>query len=253
MTSNAPTACVILIGNEILSGKTQDQNLPFLGRELARLGIRLVEARVIRDDTDTIAETVNKCRRAHTYVFTTGGIGPTHDDITAQSIAQAFQTTLERNQEAVDRIAASGRELNDARLKMAMIPVGASLIDNTVSFAPGFRMENVFVLAGVPSIARAMFAALEPELGTASEIRSATLEAFAPESDLAVPLERIAVANPEVEIGSYPFARDGGYGASLVVRGTDGERIERIVDEIAAAMAALGIKTARVLAPERAD
>jgi len=242
----APTACVILIGNELLSGKTQDANLAFLGGELARLGIRLVEARVIRDDTDTIVATVNELRQRHTYVFTTGGIGPTHDDITADAIARAFGTRLERNADAVARLAASGRELTEARLKMAMIPVGATLVANSVSFAPGFRVENVFVLAGVPSIARAMFAALEPELDGADPIRSSTLEAYAPESNLAGPLEAIALEHPRVEIGSYPFSRDGRFGASLVVRGTDAAEIEIVVSEIAAAMTAIGIETARV-------
>lgn len=243
---HAPTAAVILIGNELLSGKTQDANLMFLGGELARLGIRLVEARVIRDDTDTIVATVNELRRLYTYVFTTGGIGPTHDDITADAIARAFETRLERNADAVERIAASGRELTEARLKMAMIPVGASLIANSVSFAPGFRLENVFVLAGVPQIARAMFAAAEPDLAGAEPIRSSTLEAYAPESELAGPLETIALSHPRVEIGSYPFSRDGRFGASLVVRGTDVAEIELVVGAIAEAMTRLGIETQRV-------
>lgn len=241
--STSPTACMILIGNELLSGKTQDANLKFVGEQLARLGIRLVEARVIRDDHATIASTVNEARAQFTYVFTTGGIGPTHDDITAESIARAFGTTLELNEEARAAMARSGRELTPARLKMAMIPVGATLIENSVSHAPGFRMENVFVLAGVPSIARAMFAALESELEGAAQIFSMSVDAFAPESDLAEPLEAIALRFPEVEIGSYPFNRDGQSGANLVVRGTDAALIEKICAEIRAAAAGLGIET----------
>ena len=152
------TACVLIIGNEILSGKTQDANLRFFGLELARLGIRLAEARVIRDEHATIIDHVNACRTRFSYVFTTGGIGPTHDDITAEAVARAFDVELILNEEAVARLRRSGGHLNEARLKMARMPAGAELIDNPISHAPGFRIANVFVLAGIPSIARAMFA-----------------------------------------------------------------------------------------------
>ena len=240
--SEQPTAGVVLIGNELLSGKTQDANLSFLGGELARLGIKLVEARVIRDEHATIAAVVNEFRERFTYVFTTGGIGPTHDDITAESIARAFDTKLELNEDALKAMAKSRRPMNDARRKMAMVPIGASLIDNGVSLAPGFRMQNVFVLAGIPRIARAMFEAIESDLEGAAQILSMSLDAFAPEGDIARPLEEIAQRYGEVEIGSYPFQRDGRYGASLVVRGTDPVAVKAAVDEISAALESLEIE-----------
>jgi molybdenum cofactor synthesis domain-containing protein len=236
----------MLIGNELLSGKTQDANLQFLGQELAKLGIKLAEARVVRDAFAEIEAQLNECRRRYTYVFTTGGIGPTHDDITAEAVARAFGTRLELNEEAVARLAGSRGELNEARLKMARVPAGATLIDNPISNAPGFRLENVFVLAGIPAIARAMFKSLAPELTTGAQILSASVEVHAREGDLAAPLERIAEAHLEVEIGSYPFARDGRFGATLVVRGTDADAIERTVEEIVVAMTELGGRPERV-------
>lgn len=239
----APTAAVIVIGNEILSGKTDEANVQFLGRELSKIGIVLMEARAIRDDTDEIVRHVNECRRAHNYVFTTGGIGPTHDDITAEAIASAFGTQLELNAEAVRRIGGAGDDLTEPRLKMAMIPVGASLVDNSVSRAPGFRLENVFVFAGVPSIARAMFEAVKGDLVGGNEIQSASVDVFLRESEIARPLQEIANANPDVEIGSYPFSRDGTYGANLVVRGTNPERISDVLDEIVMTMQAAGART----------
>lgn len=238
-TSPNPTACVVLIGNELLSGKTQDANLKFLAEELAKLGIKLVEARVVRDEEHAIVAHVNECRARYTYVFTTGGIGPTHDDITAQSIARAFGVDLVLDQEALRRMRVAGRELNEARLRMARIPAGASLVDNPISQAPGFRMGNVYVLAGIPSIARAMFASAVPELVRGSPIHSRSVDVLLREGDLAAPLERIADAHPEVEIGSYPFNREGSFGANLVVRGTDERAVEGVLAEIVAAMEAL--------------
>jgi molybdenum cofactor synthesis domain-containing protein len=235
-----PTACVLLIGNELLSGKTQDANLQFLGTELARLGIRLEEARVVRDEPDVIVAHVNECRAKYTYVFTTGGIGPTHDDLTAASIARAFGTELVLDEDAVERLRRNGMELNEARLKMARVPAGATLIDNPLSHAPGFRMENVLVLAGIPSIARAMFAAAAGSLVPGAAIHAGSVDVYLREGDIAEPLERIAETHPEVEIGSYPFRRDGRFGASLVVRGTDAALVEAVVEEIAGRMARLG-------------
>jgi molybdenum cofactor synthesis domain-containing protein len=227
-----PTACVLIIGNEILSGKTQDTNLQFLGFELAKLGIRLAEGRILRDEVDVIVQHVNECRRAFTYVFTTGGIGPTHDDITAECVARAFAVPLEVNDDAVACLRRGAAELNPARLKMAHIPVGAVLIDNPVSLAPGFRIGNVFVLAGIPAIARAMFQASIPQLASGPQIVSAAIDVYAREGDIAAPLEEIAAAHPEVEIGSYPFSRNGRFGANLVVRGTDPEAVHSVLDEI---------------------
>lgn len=235
-----PTAAIVVIGNEILSGKTQDTNVKFLGIELAAIGIPLTEVRIVRDDVAAIIGHVNECRKICTYVFTTGGIGPTHDDITAEAIAKAFGTALELNRDAVDRIAAAGFEMTEPRLKMARIPAGATLIDNPVSRAPGFRIGNVFVLAGVPAIAQAMFHALKDQLTGGSPIHSANIDVLLKESDIAGPLESIAHRHPDVEIGSYPFARAGGNGASLVVRGPDPKRIATVIDEIRDAMLRLG-------------
>jgi len=238
--SGEATACVLIIGNEILSGKTQDTNLQFLGFELAKRGIRLAAGRVVRDEPAAIIRHLNEARREFTYVFTTGGIGPTHDDITAECVAQAFGVPLERNDKAVDLLKRSGRPLNEARLKMARVPRGAVLIDNPVSNAPGFRIENVFVFAGIPSIARAMFASAIPMLAHGAPILSASVDAYLREGDFAEALEQIQQRYATVEIGSYPFNRDGRLGATLVARGTDRALLAKVVDEIAAAITALG-------------
>jgi molybdenum cofactor synthesis domain-containing protein len=234
-----PTACVLIIGNEILSGKTQDANLQFLGLELAKLGIKLAEARVVRDEPEMIVAALNECRGKYTNVFTTGGIGPTHDDITAECVARAFGVPLTLDPDAVERLRRGRVELNETRLKMARVPQGATLIDNPVSHAPGFRIGNVFVYAGIPAIMRAMFLASVPLLTKGAQILSTSIDVYAREGDLAEPLERIARAHPEVEIGSYPFAREGRFGASLVVRGTDTAAVERVREEIVQAMVAL--------------
>ena len=236
---DTPTACVLLIGNELLSGKTQDANLKFLATEMSKLGIRLEEARVIRDDIDAIVTAVNECRARYTYVFTTGGIGPTHDDITAEAVAKAFDVELVVAPEAVVRLKHYGKELNEARLKMARVPEGATLIDNPISAAPGFRIENVFVLAGVPPIAHAMFASLEPMLEQGRTIHSRSIDVLLREGAFALELEQIAREHPDVEIGSYPFARDGRYGASLVVRGTDLATVESVLGKVGRTMAEL--------------
>jgi molybdenum cofactor synthesis domain-containing protein len=229
----------MIIGNEILSGKTQDANLQFLGLELAKLGIKLAEARVVRDEPAMIVAQLNECRAKYTYVFTTGGIGPTHDDITAECVARAFGVPMTLDADAVERLRRGRAELNEARLKMARVPTGAALIDNPVSHAPGFRIGNVFVYAGIPAIMRAMFASSVPMLTKGAQILSASVDVYAREGDLAEPLERIALAHPEVEIGSYPFAREGRFGATLVVRGTDPRAVARVRAEIVAAMVAL--------------
>ena len=236
MTRNA---IVLIIGNEILSGKTQDENLRFFATELAGLGIELTEARVIRDDPASIVAHVNEARRAATYVFTTGGIGPTHDDITAASIATAFGVELVCDEEAVRRLSARS-PVNEARLKMCHVPAGASLIENPVSQAPGFQLENVFVLAGVPRIARAMFASLSERLIAGAPIRSASVEARLSEGAIASQLAAIAARFPDVEIGSYPFFRDPDYGVSVVARSRDGARATAVINEVSELMRALG-------------
>ncbi len=238
--SASPTAAVLLIGNEILSGKTQDVNLQYLGSELATLGVRLVEARVLPDDKDIIVSTVNECRARFDYVFTTGGIGPTHDDITAQCIAAAFGRGLILDEDAVVCLRRGSFELNEARLKMARVPEGATLIENPLSNAPGFRVENVFVLAGIPRIARAMFETIATYLAAGPPIYSRNVDVFLREGDIAEPLELIAAEYPEIDIGSYPFARDGRFGANLVVRGTDEQRIDEALASIIVTMTELG-------------
>jgi molybdenum cofactor synthesis domain-containing protein len=235
-------ACVIVIGNEVLSGRTRDANIQMLGSGLAAMGVRLTEARVIVDDVAVIVETVNELRARYDYVFTTGGIGPTHDDMTSEAIAKAFGTVLERNADAVARLQnhyGTG-ELNAARLKMADIPRGAALIDNPVSQAPGFRIGNVFVLAGVPRIAEAMFDSIKHSLAGGPPVVSRAVAAYVREGDLAEPLAAIQNTFEDLDLGSYPFVRNGRLGVSIVARGTDTARVAAAIAEVMAAMRALG-------------
>jgi len=217
------TACIIVIGNEILSGRTKDANIAFLGERLNDLGVRLMEARVVPDVPDTIIATVNECRERFDYVFTTGGIGPTHDDITSECVAQAFGLDFGRNPEAEAILVAHYRseDLTEARLRMANTPVGATLLENPVSKAPGFQVENVYVLPGVPSIMQAIFSLFEHTLVGGQPMLSETISVNVPEGQMAKPLGEIQDVHPDVEIGSYPFFRMGKLGASLVIRGTD--------------------------------
>lgn len=228
------TACIIIIGNEVLSGRTQDKNLSWLAKGLNDCGIRLTEARVIPDVKQTIIDTVNSCRQTFAYVFTTGGIGPTHDDITSDSIAAAFGVALERNREAEAILEKHyGKDqLNAARLKMAEIPAGASLIMNPVSAAPGFRIGNVFVMAGVPSIMQAMFDNVRHELKGGSKMLSRTISAYVTEGVIAAKLTAIQDKFPEVEIGSYPFMRQQRLGTSLVSRTTSAEKLDAVYAEL---------------------
>lgn len=240
--SRAVRACVIVIGNEVLSGRTRDANIQMLGAGLAEVGVRLGEARVIADDIPVIVDTVNELRARYDYVFTTGGIGPTHDDMTAQAIATAFGTTLERNAEAVARLQShyGDGDLNAARLKMADIPRGAALIDNPVSQAPGFRIGNVFVLAGVPRIAQAMFDGVKHGLAGGPPVLSKATAAYVREGDLAEPLAAVQGDFPDLDLGSYPFVRGGRLGVSIVARGTDAARVAAAIAAVEAAMRALG-------------
>lgn len=238
------SACVIIIGNEILSGRTQEANLSYLAKALNAVGIRVMEARVVRDEERAIIDAVNACRAAHDYVFTTGGIGPTHDDITSASIARAFSVPVERDPRAIDLLTRhyAGTELNEARLKMAEVPEGATLIDNPVSSAPGFKIGNVFVLPGVPSILRAMVDGLVASLRGGDPVLSRTIAAFATESAIAAPLSAVQDAHPRVEIGSYPFARSGRFGTSLVVRSTDRVALDAAAAAVAAMLRELAIE-----------
>lgn len=239
-------AAILVIGNEILSGRTQDANVAYLGKELAARGITLSEVRIVRDDQPAIVAALDALRASHTYVFTSGGIGPTHDDITSAAIARAFGVPLERNPEAVRRLQSryGDGELNAARLKMAEIPVGAQLVDNPVSQAPGFRMANVFVMAGVPSILRAMFEGIRHTLAEGPPHLSRSVTLAAREGDLAEGLTRIQDRHPEVEVGSYPSFTEGRSRVTIVARGTDAGRLDGVMAETRALAAELGAAVA---------
>lgn len=236
------TACVVIIGNEILSGRVQDKNLAYIAERLNDYGVRLREARVIPDSEDAIVATINVCRARFDYVLTTGGIGPTHDDITAECVAKAFGVALEINEEARADLQArvSGDNLNEARLRMARVPVGATLIRNAISAAPGFQMGNVFVMAGVPSVAQAMVDALELRLAGGTPVRSRGVVAQLSEGAVAAALTEIQERFPDTDIGSYPFYRSGRFGTTLVVRSTDEARIAAAVEEIKAMIRGMG-------------
>ncbi len=224
-----PTACLIIIGNEILSGRTQDKNLSWLAENLNLVGVKMVHARVIPDIEETIVSTVNECRAIYDYVFTTGGIGPTHDDITSACIAKAFGVPLLRHPEAERRLREhyDADTLNEARLRMANIPEGGILIDNPVSVAPGFQMENVFVMAGVPSIMQAMFDHLKERLTGGATTLSRSISVYLPEGTIAEGLADIQAQFPDVDIGSYPMIKDRILSTSLVFRSTDEPRLEQ--------------------------
>jgi molybdenum cofactor synthesis domain-containing protein len=223
--TDAPTAAVLLIGDEILSGRTKDKNLGFIADCLSAMGIDLKEARVVPDVEDEIVAAVNVLRRRYSYVFTTGGIGPTHDDITADAIGKAFGVPVGHHAQAVQTLIAYfkeiGREPNEARLRMARVPEGAVLIENRVSKAPGFQIGNVFVLAGIPNVMQAMMEAVAPRLAKGSRIVSRTIEVQGGEGDIAKPLGAIQTRHPTVIIGSYPFEGKSGFAANLVLRSRD--------------------------------
>ena len=230
------TAALAVIGDEILSGRTQDKNVAQVALWLNEQGIRLSEVRVVPDDKARIAETVNELRAAHDYLFTTGGIGPTHDDITVDAIAAAFGVPVVVHPAARKILEDYYRDrpggLTDARLRMARTPEGAELIPNLTSGAPGVRMGNVYILAGVPYIAAAMLEALTGKLEGGRPVVSITVGARAPESDVADLLRETEVANPGVAIGSYPFFKDGRYGANFVIRSEDGDLARRTRDQL---------------------
>jgi len=234
-------AALIIIGNEILSGRTQDQNLSYLANWLNEIGIQLSEVRVIRDEEEVIVKTVNYLRETYSYVFTTGGIGPTHDDITSLSIAKAFNVDLEINDKALSILKEyyKDSELTDARMKMTMIPKGAELVENPISKAPGFKMENVFVMAGIPSIMQGMLEGARKHLKGGDIIKSSSVDVFTPESNIAEELAELQKNYPGVEIGSYPFSKEGKFGTSLVLRSKDEELLKlcklellKIVDKL---------------------
>ncbi|NQU61607.1 MAG: competence/damage-inducible protein A [Rhodospirillales bacterium] len=238
----AVTAAVIIIGNEVLSGRTQDANLQFLATGLNEIGVRLMEARIIADVEAEIVAAVNELRAKHDYVFTTGGIGPTHDDITSASVAKAFGRAFGRNAEAEALLRShyKPQDVTESRLAMANTPDGVTLLENPVSKAPGFQIENVFVLPGVPMIMQAMFGGLKHILVGGDPILSKTITAFIPESVVAKPLGELQEKHPSVEIGSYPFFRGGKLGTSLVSRSTDAAALETVAEGIRALIRGLG-------------
>ena len=241
MAESLVSAAVLIIGNEILSGRTQDANLHYLAGRLNQLGIRLLEARVVPDIEERIVAALNELRASHDYVFTTGGIGPTHDDITSEAVAKAFGLPIGENPAARAMLEAyyPTGALNARRLRMARTPEGARLIENPVSGAPGFQVENVFVLAGIPEVMQAMFGALSHRLTGGAPLLSRTIVAELPEGRMAAGLGAIQAAHPEVEIGSYPFHKDGRYGARLVLRSTEAEDLAEAGEKVAALVAEL--------------
>ena len=233
------TTCLLIIGNEILSGRTKDANLQFLALELNKIGVRLKECRVIPDIEETVVETVNEVRRKFDYVFTTGGIGPTHDDITADCIAKAFGVGISEHPEAIDRMT---RHYGDAALftaarrRMARIPHGGVLVDNPVSVAPGFQMENVFTFAGIPTIMQGMFHAMKHRLVGGDPVVSRTVRTNLPEGIIAEPLGALQKRYEDLDIGSYPGFRNGKVSVSLVLRGTKDARLAAASAELMEAL-----------------
>jgi molybdenum cofactor synthesis domain-containing protein len=236
------TACVLIIGNEILSGRTQDENLAFLAQGLNEVGIRVREARVIPDVPEVIVSTVNDVRRRFDHVFTTGGIGPTHDDITAQCMADAFGVPLILHPDAKRLLETHypAGHLNEARLRMAMVPQGAALLPNPISRAPGFQIANVFVLPGVPSIMQGIFAQLKHRLVGGEKVLSRSVSCRLGEGTLARDLSALQDRYADVEIGSYPYFRRGDFGVTLVLRGTDRARLGAATEELKALIHTLG-------------
>ena len=224
-----PTAAILVIGDEILSGRTRDTNMHHLAIALTEVGIDLKEARFVSDDDTAIVDAIRSLSKSYDHVFSSGGIGPTHDDITADAIATAFHKRINVRKDALKILQAhydrQGVELNEARLRMARIPDGAELIDNPVSSAPGFRLGNVHVMAGVPSIFQAMLQSVLPSLVGGKPIQSETVRIYRSEGDIAADLDVLAQTYPDVTMGSYPFQKKGEYGTNLVLRSSDKDRL----------------------------
>lgn len=246
-TDRSPSAAVLLIGNELLSGRTQDVNLSYIAGRMVEKGIRLEEARVVSDTPELIVSAVNELRRRYTYVFTTGGIGPTHDDITADCIAEALAVSIGVNEQAKAILMAyfdeRGIQVNEDRLRMARIPEGATLVENVVSAAPGFQIENVFVLAGVPRIMQAMLDSVLPRLAEGQVLHSITVGCQLGEGMIAAGLRTLQELYPDVDIGSYPgkMSEDPNSSdrLSVVARGADKSQLERLKIELEALVDAL--------------
>jgi molybdenum cofactor synthesis domain-containing protein len=242
-TTDRVTAAVLIIGDEILSGRTQDTNLNAIAKYLAVHGVDLAEARVVGDLKDEIITALNHLRGRYDYVLTTGGIGPTHDDITADCVAEAFGVALHEHPEIIAMMTARWQgELNAARRRMARVPEGGTLIRNPISGPPGFAIGNVFVMAGVPQVMRGMLEDVGWRLkgGAVVLARNVRVEGSG-EGVIAEPLERVAKAHPDLSLGSYPFFGPEGYGSNLVVRGRDQAELDATVIELVAALEAVGI------------
>lgn len=234
------TCCVLLIGNELLSGRTRESNLQYIAKYLSSKGVRVTEARVIPDIHQRIADTVNEVRKKHDYVLTTGGIGPTHDDITAESIALAFDVPLVENETIAERIKKRTTPASTLtnRLRMARVPQGASLIENLTGGPHGFSLENVYVMAGIPSVLRAMLPTID--LTTGAPLHTCSLEVALGESHIADQLDQVQRNFPMIEVGSYPFVRDGNIGTSVVFRGTEIEQLSAAFNETKQTLLRLG-------------
>ncbi|HSI40020.1 MAG TPA: molybdopterin-binding protein [Xanthobacteraceae bacterium] len=236
------TAGLLVIGDEILSGRTKDRNIGYIAEYLNAIGIDLCEVRVVPDVEAEIVDALNALRHRHTYVFTTGGIGPTHDDITADAVAKAFGVSIDVDPRAramlLERLTEA--DLNPARLRMARIPAGAELVPNRLSKAPGFWIGNVIVMAGVPSIMQVMLDEVGPKLRTGVRMLSESVRADAREGDIGGPLAEVAAMHPEVSIGSYPFLGDDGRpNTTLVVRSRDAARLAAALEAVQAMVAAV--------------
>lgn len=238
-----PTCALVLIGNELLSGRTEDANMNHFARRMNDIGVRFLECRVIPDDKSVIVNTLRELKEKHTYVFTTGGIGPTHDDITVDCIASLFQVPIERDVKTVAAFEKHyGERMNDGILKMADFPKGADLIANPLSIAPGFRMENVYCMAGVPKIMRVMLEAIVPTLQKGDEVFSKSVDVFAGESIISKEFEAVQSVYKDVELGSYPFLHEGKGATSLVVRSDNTEALESAYKQVISFLDKLGVE-----------
>lgn len=242
-------AAVLIIGDEILSGRTQDTNLNAIAKYLGTHGVDVAEARVVGDVEDEIVATVNHLRERYDYLVTTGGIGPTHDDITADCVARAFGVPLHEHPEIIAMMTARwGEELNAARRRMARVPEGGTLVKNPVQGPPGFQIGNVFVLAGVPSIMRGMLEDVGHRLKGGAVVIARTLHVDGSgEGVIAAPLEAVAKAHPDLSLGSYPFFSNQGYGSNLVVRGRDAAEVSATLVELEAALRNAGVTNVTLL------
>lgn len=244
MDADIVTAGLVVIGDEILSGRTKDINIGFIADYLTQLGIDLKQVRIVSDEQDDIVEAVNALRTRYTYVFTTGGIGPTHDDITADSVAAAFGVGIDFDPRAVAilREHYGDENLTDARMRMTRIPHGADLIENKVSKAPGFRIGNVHVMAGVPSVMQAMMDAIAPTLEGGAQMMSVTIDSGMGEGIVASPLAQVAKAHSDVVIGSYPYIRNGKFATNIVLRSRDQAALDGAVGAIDVMLKELGAR-----------